>query len=65
MKKNNLESINTKNYQTFLKQIKEQIRISQIKAITSVNQVLIVLYYNIVSKARFFVNKKAKVVHKL
>jgi predicted nuclease of restriction endonuclease-like (RecB) superfamily len=41
------ELTNTKNYQTFLKEIKEQIRISQIKAITSVNKVLIVLYYNI------------------
>jgi len=47
MKKNNSEITNTKNYQTFLKQIKEQIRTSQIKAITSVNKVLIVLYYNI------------------
>jgi predicted nuclease of restriction endonuclease-like (RecB) superfamily len=47
MKKNNLELTNTKNYQTFLKQIKEQIRTSQIKALTSVNKILIVLYYNI------------------
>ncbi len=38
---------NTKNYQTFLKEIKEEIQTSQIKAISSVNSELIILYYNI------------------
>ena len=44
------ELTDTKNYQTFLSEIKEQIRTSQIKAINSVNQTLIVLYYNIGKK---------------
>jgi len=44
------EISNTNNYKIFLEQIKEQIRNSQIKAITSVNQVLILLYYNTTTK---------------
>ena len=36
MKKNNQEITNIKNYQTFLKHIKEQIRTSQTRAIESV-----------------------------
>jgi predicted nuclease of restriction endonuclease-like (RecB) superfamily len=38
---------NTKNYQTFLKEIKEQIRTSQTRVISSANSEMIILYYNI------------------
>jgi len=38
---------NTKNYQTFLKQIKEQIQISQAKALDSVNVEMTLLYYKV------------------
>jgi len=41
------ELTNTKNYQTFLKEITEQIKKSQIKALNSVNHELTVLYYGI------------------
>jgi len=47
MKKNNLEITNTKDYNTFLKQIKEQIRTSQIRAIGAVKSEMIVLYFNV------------------
>ena len=39
--------INTKNYQTFLSQIKEQIRTSQTRAIGSVNFEMTLLYYKV------------------
>ena len=38
---------NTKDYNTFVIEIKKQIQISQTKAITKVNQELIILYFNI------------------
>lgn len=38
---------NTKDYNSFLVEIKKQIQISQTKAITKVNQELIILYFNI------------------
>lgn len=38
---------NTKDYSTFLIEIKKQIQISQTKAITKVNQEMIMLYFNI------------------
>jgi len=41
------ELTNTKNYQTFLKEIKEQIRTSQTRVISSANSEMIILYYNI------------------
>ena len=41
------ELTNTKNYQTFLKQIKEQIQISQAKALGSVNVEMTLLYYKV------------------
>ncbi len=47
MKKNNIELTNTKNYQNFLKEIKEQIQISQIRAIGAVKSEMIVLYFNV------------------
>jgi len=47
MKKNNLEITNTGNYNTFFSEIKQQIKISQIRAINSVNSEMIILYYNI------------------
>ena len=60
--------INTKNYQTFLKKIKEQIQTSQTRAISSVNSEMIILYYNI-GKAIHEKQKKegwgTKVVQKL
>ena len=59
---------NTKNYQTLLTEIKEQIQISQIKAIASVNSEMLILYYNI-GKAIHKKQKKegwgAKVIQKL
>ena len=59
---------NTKNYQTLLKEIKEQIQTSQIKAIASVNSTMIILYYNI-GKSIHEKQKKegwgAKVIQKL
>jgi len=68
MKKNNLEITNTKNYNTFLLEIKEQIQTSQTKAISSVNRELIVLYYSI-GKAIYEKQKKegwgSKVIQKL
>jgi len=47
MKKNNIKLTNTKNYKTFLKEITEQIKKSQTKALNSINQELTVLYYGI------------------
>jgi len=41
------EPIHTQNYQTLLTDIKEQIKIAQTRAITSVNSEMIILYYNI------------------
>jgi len=63
-----IEPTNKKNYQTLLKEIKEQIQISQIKAIASVNSAMIILYYNI-GKSIHEKQKKegwgAKVIQKL
>jgi len=47
MKKNNSELTNTKNYNTFLLEIKKQIKTSQVKAISSVNFEMTALYYKI------------------
>jgi len=47
MKKINLEIINKKNYQIFLKQIKEQIRTSQVRAIGAVKSEMTILYFNV------------------
>ncbi len=47
MKKNQIELTNTKKYNTFLTEIKEQIKTSQTRAISSVNSEMIILYYNI------------------
>ncbi len=47
MRKNNLEITNTKNYQTFLSEIKEQIKTSQARAIGAVKSEMIILYFNV------------------
>ena len=47
MKKINLEIINKKNYQIFLKQIKEQIRTSRVRAIGAVKSEMTILYFNV------------------
>jgi len=47
MKKNKTQIKKTKTYNTFLSEIKEQIKISQTRAINSVNSEMMMLYYNI------------------
>jgi len=47
MKNNHSEVTNTKNYQTFLKEIKQQIQSSQVKAIGAVKSEMTILYFNI------------------
>jgi hypothetical protein len=55
------ELTNTKNYQTFLKEIKEQIRTSQTRAISSVNSEMIILYYREYSDITFMPQAVAQI----
>ena len=56
MKNNKTEITSTKNYNTFLLEIKEQIKTAQRRAINSVNSELIMLYYTIGKR----INEKQK-----
>jgi len=68
MKKNNSKVTNTKNYQTFLKEIKQQIESSQARAIGSINFEMMALYYKIgkiLDKKQIDEGWGAKVIEKL
>lgn len=68
MKNNKTEITNTKNYNIFLLEIKEQIKTSQTRAINSVNRELIMLYFNvgkILDKKQQEEGWGAKVIEKL